>query len=358
MGFFQVPNDRKLFHTESQLQTWPVTQDGYRLFTNGNSGEEKIGIETGKTIELQLSVEAGKVFGALRSSDLKAVEPGIVGSPTAKPFVKIQLTAKGSGPATISAMDDSGGTIAVIKAVAGHFENHTNMEVDLIAEVCQGSDSLKIHGLQRMLHNNDDSPFDQNGPSNKHAVFGNMACGIVAKFRGEELFGYMGKVEYDHPYHEPIYGDVFDRKQVKYKTKKILDLRTRIGKMLREHKPVRVGVLDSPIGMRPVNGYLVSYFAGGHSVLIVGADKNNKQFLYIDPWVGGSKLQYKGGIAGNTFSEISEFIGLFDTEADADRRWKASDVGDNIIRESITSEGTFSRAKDNYLEVVAAPWKP
>jgi len=356
MGFFQVPDDRKLFHSASQLQTWPVTPAGYRLFANGTGGEEKIGIGLNQEIELAIRLEALEVFSLLESSNLSTVVPGIVGSPLAKP-VRIKLTAKSAGTAHVWAKDDSGKIIAgPITVVVGKFENHANMEVDLIAEVCQGSDSLKIHGLQRMLHNNDDNPFDQNGPSNKHAVFGNMACGIVAKFRGEEIFGFMGKVEYDHPYHEPIYGEITERKQVKYKPAKIVSLQTHIGAMLRDHKPVRVGVLDSPIGMKPVNGRLIAYFAGGHSVLIVGANAANTQFLYIDPWAAGSKMQYTGGIAGNKFSETSEFIGLFDTEDDPDRRLKATDPNNNIIRQSITTEGTFNRAADNYLEVEAGPW--
>jgi hypothetical protein len=356
MGFFHVPNDRNFFHSDSQLPAWPVSQDGYRLFKTGNSGEEKIGIEKGQTIELSLVIESNQSLGLIHSSDLKVVEPGIAGPPRAKP-VKIKLTATGAGSAVVSARNDSGETIASLKVFCGHFENHSKMEVDLIAQVCQGSDSLKIHSLQRMLNDNDDNAFDQNGPSNKHAVFGNMACGIVAKFRGDEIFGFMGKVEYDHPYHEPIYGQITDRSQVKYKPDKLLNLRTHIGKMLREGKPVRVGVLDSPIGMRPVNGHLVAYFAGGHSVLIVGADSSNKQFLYVDPWAGGSKLKYTGGIPGNTFDVDSEFIGLFDTEYDDERKLKSGDMRPNIILQSMTTEGTFSRVKDNYLEVVAAPWR-
>jgi hypothetical protein len=357
MGFFHVPDDRSLFHGDSDLQTWPESKPtGYRLFTGGNSGEEKIGIEVKQEIELALVVDAMQVFSSLHSSNLAAVVPGIVGSPTAKP-VRIKLTAKAAGVADIIAKNDSGETIASLKVVAGHFENHTNMEVDLIAEVCQGSDPLKIHGLQRMLHNNFDNPFNQKTPANRHKKFGDMACGIVAKYRGEEIFGFMGKVEYDHPYHEPIWSSpITDRKQVKYKPEKILSIGTHIGQMLREHKPVRVGVLDSPIGMTTINGGIIAYHAGGHSVLIVGANKANTQFMYIDPWYGGSKMQYKGGIANNKFSEECEYIGLFDTEYDPDRRLKATDIRKNIIRESTTTEGTFTRADGNYLEVEAGPW--
>ena len=104
MGFFQVPDDRNLFHTESQLKTWPVSKAGYRLFTTGNGGEEKIGIELNQTIELALVVDPHQVFGSLHSSNLGFVEPGIVGSPTAKP-VRIKLAAKGAGTADIPEFD-------------------------------------------------------------------------------------------------------------------------------------------------------------------------------------------------------------------------------------------------------------
>ena len=110
------------------------------------------------------------------------------------------------GHAILTAKDATGKDVAgPLHIVVGTFENDPRLAVDLIAEVGRGPDSLKIHAIQRMLFNNADNIFEQNAPFNRHnnPKIGNMACGIVAKFRGDQVFGHMTTVDYDHPYHEP-----------------------------------------------------------------------------------------------------------------------------------------------------------
>jgi hypothetical protein len=213
----------------------------------------------------------------------------------------------------------------------GTFENDPRLAVDLIAEVGRGSDLLKIHAIQRMLFNNADNIFEQNAPFNRHnnPKIGNMACGIVAKFRGDQVFGHMTTVDYDHPYHEPLKKSVTKRSDVKYKAKTISSLQTQIVAMLTDEppKPVRVGVLDDPVGMALVNGKLIAYLAGGHSVLIVGCNRTGTQFLYIDPWGDGSKMEYKGGIAGFTPTGKCRQLGMFELVKDETRLADESDKG-------------------------------
>jgi hypothetical protein len=253
------------------------------------------------------------------------------------------------------------------------------MHVDLIADVCRGSNALKIHALQRMLnnntlfsvdaegfgvYNNGDNIFNQGATVNKSPdpKIGRMSCGVVARWRSEEIFDNATKTAPQFDWyqfgavHEPLSGKPTSRKQVKYRSDRIETLRLQIVRALNDGAPVRVAVVDSPTVIAPVNGYLVAYAAGGHTVIIVGCSADGMQFLYIDPWGSGSQMEYKGGIAGAKFTGPCLQIGKLTVAYDPDRRVKASDTNKNIIREATDTQGSFTYAADNYLEVVAAPF--
>ena len=147
---------------------------------------------------------------------------------------------------------------------------------------------------------------------------------------------------------------------MKYKAKTISSLQTQIVAMLTDEppKPVRVGVLDDPVGMALANGKLIVYLAGGHSVLIVGCNDTGTQFLYIDPWGDGSKMEYKGGIAGFTPTGKCRQLGMFELVKDETRLADESDKGRwTLMRQTTDSEGTFNTGSDNFLEAVAGPWR-
>jgi hypothetical protein len=156
--------------------------------------------------------------------------------------------------------------------------------------------------------------------------------------------------------HEPLSGRPTSRKQVKYRSDRIETLRRQIVGALNDGAPVRVAVVDSPTSITPMNGYLVAYAAGGHTVIIVGCTADGMQFLYIDPWGSGSQMEYKGGIEGAKFTGTCLQLGKLVVDYDPDRRVKATDTAKNIIREAADTQGSFKYASDNYLEVVAAPF--
>jgi hypothetical protein len=84
-------------------------------------------------------------------------------------------------------------------------------------------------------------------------------------------------------------------------------------------------------------------------VLIVGCSDDGNKLLYVDPWFGGSKLVYKGGVAGSPSQPTAPclFLGEFETDA-ASRRGP-------VLRQTRASESSFNSAANNSLEVVAGP---
>jgi hypothetical protein len=395
---FQVPDDRVLQSSAAEkLPTpWPGTPDGYRLFVNGNSGDERIGIQLGQKIELQIN--GGKdcylvttewrnvramisVIGSAGAVAWGNANPGPIALSeivATRDPQKFTVDARGAGATTLFAIEP--GTYAVkasLDVVVGNFEKHPGMQVDLIANVCRGSDSLKIHALQRMLnnnkllsidadgfgvYNNGDNIFNQGALQNKSpdAKIGRMTCGIVARWRTEQVFPKSVAPLFDWylqgVVHEPLAGKPTDRKQIKYRSDRIETLRNQIVRALNDGSAVRAAVVDVPTIITPTHGYLVTYATGGHTVVIVGCTTDGKQFLYIDPWGGGSQMEYQGGIAGAKFKDPCLQIGKFIVDYDPDRRVSAADTKPNMIREHVDTQGSFTYSSGNFLEIVAAPF--
>jgi hypothetical protein len=386
VAYFQVPGGRVFNDPASGLQDWPKTPEGYRLFVVGNGGDERIGIHIGQQIELQLTggkdcrIETAEtrlarvaIGAGGRAPDVPA--PVRVSVPVAtSDGQKFSLTAEKPGVTVLYATDITATTKAKLEVAVGNFEQQPDMLVDLIAQTCQGSDSLKIHALQRMLNNqylgvdsagnekwtNPDNIFEQHAPANFHAQFRNMTCGLVAKWRGLQIFDQTADVGddwYKRAIHEPLKRQISRRTDLKYKPQRIRLLETQIFEALRKGKAVRVGVVDDPTSMTPEGGSLVAYRGGGHTVLIVGASKTATwRFLYIDPWGGGSKMKYDGGIAGNKFKLECSHLGLLISTHDPARKVKPTDTGNNIIRQDVSTQYSFSDTGGNFLEVVSAPF--
>ena len=289
---------------------------------------------------------------------------------------RFTVSAKNTGATTLYAIDPAGNVKASLQVAVGNFEKHPKMSVDLITDVCRGSDSFKIHALQRMLHNqylgkdasgndkfsNGDNVFEQKAPPNisSDPKIGPWTCGIVARFRTEEVFPKIVAPKADWyrvgAIHEPLWSRITDRKQLKYRSERIETLRGQILRGLKDSQAVRVGVVDSPVGMVPENGDVVAYNTGGHTVVIVGSSDNDMEFLYIDPWGGGSAMEYKGGIAGNAFPGQCCQISKLVLTHDPDRRVRRTDTANNIIRQHPDTELGFNDQRNNYLEVVSAPF--
>jgi hypothetical protein len=124
----------------------------------------------------------------------------------------------------------------------------------------------------------------------------------------------------------------------------------------RKGTPVRVGVLDGPVGMFVQDRKLIAHVAGGHTTLIVGCDKAASTFMYIDTWPGGSKLKYQGGIPGpGAPKDPCLYMGLFNTECYFTRSLKNNSSAPNLLRQDRNTEGNFNTGRENYLEIVSGP---
>lgn len=365
MTHFHVPDDRTFHASDSGLQPWPATAEGYRLFTKGSGGEEKIGIQVGQAIQLQLTggkdckIEVYQGFAAGRESDNASeyLHAPLSTRVAASDREKFTVRNDSAGRTKLVARDPAGTIKAELEIAIGDFQR--SMKQDLIADIMRGDDSFRIHALQRMLHNNLDNIFEQKAPANRHAKFGDMTCGLVAKFRGDQIFRKIATVEHDwytHSIHEPLARGVTDRSDLKYRPERIAHLKTQIVAALAQGKAVRVGVIDDPFGMPVVNGKLIAYHTGGHTVLIVGCNEAQTEFMYIDPWGNGTYMEYGGGIDGNRFPDKCRHLGRFVLTYDASRRARGSDTRPNLMRQSPLTEGTFSEARGNFLEVVSAPF--
>ncbi len=186
MAHFQVQSGKALFDSESQLQRWPFNASGFRLFVNGDAGNERIGLAPGAAVTLQLAGIDPRSPLTIRSSDPGVAEITPAGS-IRSGALDFTLKAKGAGKAKLEGVDASSAAVAgPLEVVVGPVAKHPDLAVDLIADVLAGNDALKIHGLQRMLNDNFDNVFEQQNKSNYHNRFKNKACGIVAKFRGNQ----------------------------------------------------------------------------------------------------------------------------------------------------------------------------
>jgi hypothetical protein len=265
------------------------------------------------------------------------------------------LTATAPGTVDVTCRDRSGNVRGSLVAVAGVIKNHPGMHKDLLADICNGSDAGKTLAVQRLLFSRSNNIFDQLNEANKKK-FGDRGCGKVVNASGKDLFGSMSPISYEQPYHGSLKA-VRKRSDVRYEASTIFQVRMAIYGLLSKGIPVRVGVLDDPIGMHVQNGKLIAYNYGGHTTLIVGCDRSATNFLYIDPWPGGSNLNYGDGIT--KVSEQCEYMGIFTAQSDSSRLVGDDKAGAiNIIRQDRATEGTFKTADDSFLEVVSGPMLP
>jgi hypothetical protein len=258
------------------------------------------------------------------------------------------LEAKNSGRAMLNGKEPIANNdfVYLLNVVVGQYQKHDGMSVDLLAEkLGRSNDPFKILCLQRLLNNNDDETnlFDQQSDKNVTKYGTHLACGSVSQEASTSLFGSIS-LTYSS-YHIPL-KTITTRDDVKYETSTIDKARKSIQKKLQAGIPVRVGTAHHPSTKMLAGGLLQPTSSGGHFVVIVGCNDAADLFLYVDPWRGGSKLKYKGGIQNlNPPSEVCQYMGLFALD-------KTSGRGP-VLRQRKDTEGTFGG--NGYLEVIAGP---
>jgi hypothetical protein len=266
--------------------------------------------------------------------------------------LRFSIKAETAGAFHVQAQDAHGHKM-YMGGFAGEFKNQPGMDIDLLAKLCRAGDALKILRVQQLLSNQRENIFNQKSHANVQK-YGNMMCGAVAKGRAIELFGDVSTLAYQHPYHEPLGTDhVSSRTQVKYRSAIITKARHKIVSLLAKGTPVRVGVLDSPVGMMTHNHRLIAWESGGHTVVIVGCDNVGMNFMYVDPWLGGSVMTYAGGIMGPAKCRS---MGIFQARHNLKRKAGHDPMAaPNLLVQRSDTYGAFSAADGSFLEVVAGP---
>jgi hypothetical protein len=355
-------------------------RNGIRLFV-GSAGEE-LWMQVGNTYTLEhvgFGSLAGKAAPTVKSKHAP-VEVKIVTTTDDKQTFTI--TARSVGEATIFG-ESANGRTGDVEIVVGSFQKHFGPDsIDLLADVLRRPDPVRMHLIQEILYNLSDNIFEQQAPKNIHPEHGGMACGIVVKERGNQIFSkdpldvvpQLGTptnapdtvcpIRYEYPYHEPLKQQARSRSDLKYTPAKIVEMRRKFWEFLKAGTPVRVGVVDRPdkMGLRKPydpkrKGYdLYAYDGGGHTVLIYGCNSTGNEFLYLDPWGGGSTLKYEGGLDRFTRPTWCWYMGIFRSMYDEKRLIAGEKPGsENVLRQTIDTEGTFSSSAGNYLEVISGP---
>lgn len=91
-------------------------------------------------------------------------------------------------------------------------------------------------------------------------------------------------------------------------------------------------------------------------MLIYGCNDSANVFLYMDPWGGESTLKYEGGMGSINRPDKCAYMGKFSSMYDADRLLSGGIPGnENVLRQTLDSQGTFKYAAGNYLEIITGP---
>lgn len=346
-----------------QLPSSKLLPGGSRLFPSGNSGFERLVLEPGKQVALELAGLAPSAQPTVMTtgSDLTAVTVSkLSGSGSTRHFT---ITANSPGTTWLAAKDAGGnnlGTNPLFLIFVGHFQNYPGFSKDLIADVFRSSDAAKMHVLTQTLFNNWENLFNESSEGNQRNWCKDyeqykkrcLPCGTVSKVGGSKIWKPIG-YHYQNAYYEPIpqakRNSSLQRADIKYKDTRIEAACKAIQNRLTTGEPSVVGLVYYPgTAIRSDGSFLVTG-AGGHSVPIVGCDTNATQFLYIDVYPNGSKLKYLGGHAGrNLFPEFCTFLGIFELQSDASR-------GTKVLRQQTDSGNFFNDADDSFLEVVSGP---
>lgn len=328
--------------------------DGTRLWAE-RFDNEKIAIHLGKEIVLEQwgVTDVDGATADIQPDKQGVVEIRLIDQPSSnKPFEvskrRFGLKAVGEGGTTIKGKGEDKAISSPLKVLAGEFKYHKGMAKDLLADAGRGSNASTLYQLMRFLHNNTDNLFNQLNDTNVAKMQSSLACGRVAKASGETLIGKVisHSFEKDSSYHKAI-SKVTSRDDIKYDSGAMFKARQAIAGYVKRGNPVLVGcAMDPNTGMLK-DGHLQATRTGGHTVLIVGCNEAATEFLYVDPYPGGSTLPYKGGVAADSYPGKCFFLGLFkvDPLEESQGRGPVLSYKDN--------DGEWSGPR--YLEVISGP---
>ncbi len=326
--------------------------DGTRLLAEEDKNE-KIAIHLGNEIELEQWSATG-LLGDIEPDRPGIVEVRILDRPrSTRPFTsnkrRFALKAVGEGAVTIAGRNEDKASARPLKVLVGEFKNHQGMTKDLLADIGRSAKPAQLYQLQRLLHNVHDNIFSQFSEANVAAHQSPLACGRVAKAAGEALIGKVVSHNYkpDSSYHKAVWR-VTRRDDIDYDPDVMRRARITIARHVKRGHPVLVGCAYEPKTSMLNEGHLQATRDGGHSVLIVGCNATATEFLYVDPFPGGSNLKYTGGIAADAYPPLCFFLGVFKVDSLQELIGRGP-----LLRKHPDKNGPW--AGDRYLEVISGP---
>ncbi len=333
--------------------------DGTRLWAEvwgEENRNEKIAIHLGNEIELE---QRGLTDLSGNLADIQVDKAGIVqvrplGRPSSdKPLTtssrRFALKAVGEGAVTISGRGEDKALSHPLKVLAGEFKYHKGMTKDLLADAGRSSDPSRLYHLQRLLHSVHDNIFSQFSEANVAQHHSPLACGRVAKASGDAILGKVASHSYekDSSYHKALW-KVTKRDDVDYDPGVMRRATLAIAQHVRNGRPVLVGCTYEPKTSMLKQGHLQATRDGGHSVLIVGCNAGGTEFLYVDPFPGGSNLKYTGGITADSYPPECFFLGVFKVDSLQELIGRGP-----LLRKHWDTNGPWRG--ERYLEVISGP---
>lgn len=178
--------------------------------------------------------------------------------------------------------------------VFGTPKPHAGYSVDLLSTIPQSGRSDQILLYSKIIK----GPRDKSSMLSQDPDAPVLDCGDVAASYGKKLFGKETNKEWIAFYKPPknaLRDDLrFDKQQVQHKI-------SRIRALLDSGIAVRVWVIDK-------DGFSIPFIQSDanttHFLTIIGYGQN--KFMYIDPWPGGSRMEYDGGMYDK---RVVNFIG-------------------------------------------------
>ena len=332
--------------------------DGTRFWDRDHK-HEKIAIHLGNEIELEQFSEtsASGKMPRLQLDKEGVVELRLINRPSSdKPATiakrKFGLKAVGEGVAVLNGKDEDNKIVtSPLTVVAGAFKNHKGMAKDLLAEVGRSADPLRLYGLLRLLHNDYSNIFNQFDDTDPKKRRDPLACGKVAKAGGDAMIGKVVSHSYNpaSSYHKPL-RKVTSRDDIDYDPELMRRVRRIIAGHVKGGHPVLVGCTYDPKTSMLENGQLKATRDGGHSVLIVGCNEAGNEFLYVDPFAGGSNMKYLGGIAADSYPSQCFYMGVFKVDS-----WEDVVGRGPVLRKDKDNNVQGHWDGERYLEVISGP---
>lgn len=226
--------------------------------------------------KLEVSLDA-----STSSVDLKVLPDKLPAASTA-----FTLTGKASG-ASVSVCAFVDGTTQRYSEdlkvrVRGAPRKQPGFDTDLLSNLASSGNGKQIHAYTRIV----------TGPSNNTHILsqntnaGHYNCGDVAQGYGTRFFSKPTNTAY-FPYYLPPTSDRMA--DLRFNAERVKTAIARIKSLIDQGIPVRVWLIHDDGFQKVIQGDWRTHF-----LTIIGYSAS--KFLYLDPWPGGSILEYDGGM--------------------------------------------------------------